>query len=69
VQRLMDYGIRRRVVGATNMNSHSSRSHAVFTVRLESKFMQLVSLNSRLNLVDLSGSERSGKTGAEGEVM
>ncbi|EER01670.1 hypothetical protein Pmar_PMAR008249 [Perkinsus marinus ATCC 50983] len=28
-----------------------------------------VSLNSRLNLVDLSGSERSGKTGAEGERL
>lgn len=50
----MDYGIRRRVVGATNMNSHSSRSHAVFTVRLESKFMQLARLQL-FNLENING--------------
>ncbi|KAF4702278.1 hypothetical protein FOZ63_032509 [Perkinsus olseni] len=80
VQRLMDYGIKRRAVGATNMNSHSSRSHAVFTLRLERSARDglgegeevgdaKVSLNSRLNLVDLSGSERTSKTGADGDRL
>ncbi|KAF4656484.1 hypothetical protein FOL47_008896 [Perkinsus chesapeaki] len=79
VQRLMDYGIKRRAVGATNMNAHSSRSHAVFTLRIERTARddgtvkeeddERVSLNSRLNLVDLSGSERTSKTGADGDRL
>ncbi len=34
VQKLMDFGTKKRVVAATQMNATSSRSHAVFTVKL-----------------------------------
>ena len=51
------------------MNRESSRSHAVFTVTLESKERKagMASIKvSRLHLVDLAGSERQKDTHAEG---
>lgn len=51
------------------MNRESSRSHAVFTVALESKERKagMASIKvSRLHLVDLAGSERQKDTHAEG---
>ncbi|KAJ3367612.1 hypothetical protein HDU91_001280, partial [Kappamyces sp. JEL0680] len=50
VESLLDIGDRNRVIGETNMNEKSSRSHTIF----------------RMNLVDLAGSERVALTGAEG---
>ncbi|CAL1154012.1 unnamed protein product, partial [Cladocopium goreaui] len=35
VLRLVDFGHKIRVVGSTNMNAHSSRSHAIVTLHLE----------------------------------
>jgi hypothetical protein len=35
VSKLLDAGLKKRVVGFTNMNASSSRSHAVFTIRVE----------------------------------
>jgi hypothetical protein len=32
---LLDKGLSKRVVGETDMNRHSSRSHAIFTINLE----------------------------------
>jgi kinesin family member 6/9 len=54
-----------RAIGAHTLNKESSRSHCIFTVRVESK--SLSSSNetytlSKLNLVDLAGSERLAKT-------
>lgn len=75
VKKLMDFGTKRRVTAATNMNSSSSRSHAVFTIRAQrlqgpkpavGKPDNRKSLSSKVNLVDLAGSERLAKTGAEG---
>merc|ERR1712125_153866 len=50
-------------------NATSSRSHAVFCIRLEK--LQggkdcRHALMARINLIDLAGSERQSKTGAEG---
>jgi kinesin family protein 6/9 len=53
-----------RLTTATAMNAVSSRSHAVFTVVLESegiKADQTVFTSSKINLVDLAGSERMYK--------
>lgn len=50
-----------RVVGATQMNKTSSRSHAVFTIYTtlkESDGSKKSVKNSCLNIVDLAGSER-----------
>lgn len=51
------------------MNRESSRSHAVFTITVESveKNNEIVNIRtSRLNLVDLAGSERQKDTHTEG---
>jgi len=73
INKLMSKGNAHRSTGATNMNEHSSRSHAVFMIAVEmsEKWDNGEShvRVGRLNLVDLAGSERQGKTGAEGERL
>ncbi|XP_043823058.1 kinesin-like protein KIF15 [Dromiciops gliroides] len=62
-------GWRNRRVAATSMNRESSRSHAVFTITVESmeKNKDVVNIrSSQLNLVDLAGSERQKDTHTEG---
>ncbi|XP_068944432.1 kinesin-like protein KIF15 [Petaurus breviceps papuanus] len=62
-------GWRNRRVAATSMNRESSRSHAVFTITVESmeKSNDVVNIrSSQLNLVDLAGSERQKDTHTEG---
>uniref|UniRef100_A0AAR2JHB9 Kinesin motor domain-containing protein n=1 Tax=Pygocentrus nattereri TaxID=42514 RepID=A0AAR2JHB9_PYGNA len=58
---VLSMGWRNRRVASTSMNRESSRSHAVFTMTLESKEtgQEVVNIRtSQLNLVDLAGSER-----------
>ncbi|KAH7725450.1 Kinesin [Aphelenchoides avenae] len=68
---VMTVGNMNRSVGRTNMNEHSSRSHAIFIITVECSEQGEDGENhirvGRLNLVDLAGSERQSKTGAEGE--
>ncbi|XP_075412075.1 kinesin-like protein KIF15 isoform X1 [Tenrec ecaudatus] len=62
-------GWRNRRVASTSMNRESSRSHAVFTITIESleKSHEAVNLRtSLLNMVDLAGSERQKDTHTEG---
>ncbi|KAF4801341.1 Kinesin-like protein KIF15 [Turdus rufiventris] len=62
-------GWRNRRVASTSMNRESSRSHAVFTITVESmeKNSEVVNIRSSLlNLVDLAGSERQKDTHTEG---
>ncbi|EGT47810.1 hypothetical protein CAEBREN_00726 [Caenorhabditis brenneri] len=68
MQALMEFGNKNRKVGATAMNLESSRSHAMFTVTIESCRNGLVT-QGKLQLVDLAGSERQSKTGAQGERL
>ncbi|XP_078395729.1 kinesin-like protein KIF15 isoform X1 [Cetorhinus maximus] len=66
---VLSMGWRNRSVASTSMNRESSRSHAVFTVIIQSKenINNLVNIRtSQLNLVDLAGSERQKDTHAEG---
>ncbi|GMI30777.1 hypothetical protein TrCOL_g3225 [Triparma columacea] len=49
-----------RVVRETRMNKGSSRSHAIFTVEVECREGREIK-SGRLNIVDLSGSERINK--------
>ncbi|MEW5309683.1 MAG: hypothetical protein WDW38_001552 [Sanguina aurantia] len=62
-------GAQRRHIGATRLNAESSRSHSVFTCMMEKSDSRNGNSNklvfSRLNLIDLAGSERVG-TGALG---
>ncbi|KAJ6685675.1 KINESIN-LIKE PROTEIN KIN-4C [Salix purpurea] len=67
-----------RATGSTNMNSQSSRSHAIFTITMEQKKISSCPngvnndefgddiLCAKLHLVDLAGSERAKRTGADG---
>ena len=74
IDNLMAEGNKSRTVAATNMNSESSRSHAVFSVVLTQALTDTRSgvcgeKVSRMSLVDLAGSERAVKTGAVGERL
>ncbi|XP_059483584.1 chromosome-associated kinesin KIF4 isoform X2 [Neocloeon triangulifer] len=63
-------GSQYRKTGATAMNVVSSRSHAVFTIKLECKYEDgSPATVSKFSLVDLAGSERAKKTGTSGERM
>ncbi|KAL0221255.1 hypothetical protein RCL1_001109 [Eukaryota sp. TZLM3-RCL] len=67
---LLRRGTNRRTTAETNMNKSSSRSHSIFTIRIESSEeyddgCQRIKV-AKLNLVDLAGSERQSKTGATG---
>nr|AKS36881.1 KIF3A-like protein [Schmidtea mediterranea] len=70
MDKLMTYGNKNRVTGATNMNEHSSRSHAIYTVTVEGSETlhdgEKTFRQGKLHLVDLAGSERQVKTGATG---
>lgn len=73
IEEVMNMGNQARAVGATDMNEHSSRSHALFLITVECsqpgpdgrKHIRV----GRLNLVDLAGSERQTKTGVQGERL
>ncbi|NWR78784.1 KIF3B protein, partial [Centropus unirufus] len=73
IEHVMNVGNQNRSVGATNMNEHSSRSHAIFVITIECSELGLDGENhirvGKLNLVDLAGSERQAKTGAQGERL
>ncbi|XP_053317517.1 centromere-associated protein E [Spea bombifrons] len=68
-------GEKNRHYGVTKMNEHSSRSHTIFRMIIESRERndpgnsencEGAVMVSHLNLVDLAGSERASQTGAEG---
>ncbi|XP_047523263.1 kinesin-like protein Klp68D isoform X1 [Pieris napi] len=68
--RLMRAGNRNRASGRTDMNEHSSRSHAVFLVTVETAHRSTDRIRvGKLNLVDLAGSERQRKTGASADRL
>lgn len=80
---LMDAGVKMRATASTQMNSTSSRSHAIFTLHIQRVTTTLVedaaaesgesavkeSVKSKIHFVDLAGSERLAKTGAEGKQL
>lgn len=73
IDHVMNVGNQNRSVGATEMNAHSSRSHAIFVVTVECSEEGADGENhirvGKLNMVDLAGSERQAKTGAAGERL
>ncbi|KAJ3496514.1 hypothetical protein NMY22_g19800 [Coprinellus aureogranulatus] len=59
-----------RSVGATNLNRHSSRSHAVLTVEATMiDHSNNTTLTGKINLVDLAGSENNKQTGNDSTRM
>lgn len=73
IEHVMSVGNQNRSVGATNMNEHSSRSHAIFVITVECSEIGPDGQNhirvGKLNLVDLAGSERQTKTGSVGNRL
>ena len=73
MDKIMTLGNKNRSVGATMMNAHSSRSHAIFTTTIEcaekGADKQTMFRVGKLHLVDLAGSERQSKTGASGQRL
>lgn len=74
IEKVMYMGNLNRTIGATDMNEHSSRSHAIFQIRVEMSDVSTEAKYSNiklgtLNLVDLAGSERQSKTGTTGERL
>ncbi|CAG8443698.1 9187_t:CDS:2 [Diversispora eburnea] len=71
VMNLLARGSSIRHVGATDMNSKSSRSHAIFSVILSQQKStnegNLVTVTSKFHFVDLAGSERLKRTSALGD--
>ena len=69
VLRLLHQGEEHRAVASTNMNSVSSRSHSLFILTVTQKTRDGAVKIGKLNLADLAGSEKVGKTGASGETL
>ena len=67
---LMFQGEVNRTICEHKLNKQSSRSHAIFTITIESRAIFAEKLIvSKLNIVDLAGSERTKKTNSEGSVL
>nr|XP_047909799.1 kinesin-like protein KIF9 isoform X11 [Anser cygnoides] len=69
---LLFEGETNRVIAEHSLNKNSSRSHCIFTIYIESRcrvFSDVRCINSKINLIDLAGSERLSKTGSEGQVL
>ena len=70
VMSLIRYGLSSRAVGHTNLNEHSSRSHSIMTLDVESREKGAGAVcMGKFHLVDLAGSERVSMSGAEGTTL
>ena len=77
VMHLLRSGSRRRATASTAINADSSRSHSIFTIILsqlknnsdEMGLDMSCSCGSRINLIDLAGSERVGVSATSGDRM
>ncbi|XP_073667741.1 kinesin-like protein KIFC3 isoform X1 [Paramisgurnus dabryanus] len=70
IKKILAIARKNRITFGTQMNQHSSRSHALLTVTvLGTDLANGAKTTGKLNLVDLAGSERVWKSGAEGERL
>ncbi|XP_035269391.1 kinesin-like protein KIFC3 [Anguilla anguilla] len=70
IKKILAIARRNRITFGTQMNQHSSRSHALLTITvLGTDLASGAKTTGKLNLVDLAGSERVWKSGAEGERL
>lgn len=68
----LEVGALARTTASTQMNTQSSRSHAIFTLCIHqtmvaSETQDVETLSAKFHFVDLAGSERLKRTGATGE--
>ncbi|XP_049626743.1 kinesin-like protein KIF14 [Suncus etruscus] len=76
IQSWLELGNKQRATAATGMNDKSSRSHSVFTLVMTQTRTELVEgeehdhrITSRINLIDLAGSERCSTAHTSGDRM
>ncbi|XP_029702182.1 kinesin-like protein KIFC3 isoform X1 [Takifugu rubripes] len=70
INRVFELGHMNRATACTNLNEHSSRSHALLIITVSGYNTVTGSrTQGKLNLVDLAGSERIAKSGAEGNRL
>ncbi|XP_069510416.1 kinesin-like protein KIFC3 isoform X2 [Ambystoma mexicanum] len=70
INQVFEIGHTNRATECTNLNEHSSRSHALLIITISGvDYSTGVRTTGKLNLVDLAGSERVGKSGAEGSRL
>uniref|UniRef100_A0A673UWQ4 Kinesin-like protein n=1 Tax=Suricata suricatta TaxID=37032 RepID=A0A673UWQ4_SURSU len=70
INKVFEFGHTNRTTEFTNLNEHSSRSHALLIVTVRGVDCSTgLRTTGKLNLVDLAGSERVGKSGAEGNRL
>lgn len=70
VLEIIEFGKSNRHIAVTDMNEHSSRSHSVFKLQVTQEDGETKrKLNGSLYLIDLAGSEKAQKTGAEGQTF
>ncbi|XP_070468076.1 kinesin-like protein KIFC3 isoform X7 [Equus przewalskii] len=70
INKVFEFGHTNRTTEFTNLNEHSSRSHALLIVMVRGVDCSTgLRTTGKLNLVDLAGSERVGKSGAEGSRL
>ena len=71
-QHWLNIGNKYRATAATGMNDKSSRSHSVFTILMTQTSRvgeEEMSKVSKINLIDLAGSERSAVAQTSGERL
>ncbi|XP_031429763.1 kinesin-like protein KIFC3 [Clupea harengus] len=70
IKKILAMARRNRITFGTQMNQHSSRSHALLMITVQGIDLATgTKTTGKLNLVDLAGSERVWKSGAEGERL
>ncbi|XP_007939289.1 kinesin-like protein KIF14 [Orycteropus afer afer] len=76
IQSWLELGNKQRATAATGMNDKSSRSHSVFTLVMTQTKTELVEgeehdhrITSRINLIDLAGSERCSTAHTSGDRL
>jgi hypothetical protein len=66
---LLRQGMGSRVIGSTGMNNQSSRSHCIFSLRVEQQHPDGFVQRGELHFADLAGAERVDRTGAHGQSL
>ncbi|XP_067901805.1 kinesin-like protein KIF28 [Heterodontus francisci] len=70
IEQLMKEANKKRITASTNINTTSSRSHMIITIRFKQVFLkENLTKQSDINLVDLAGSERQKASGSEGDRL
>ena len=67
-------GLNNRTTASHRMNEHSSRSHSVMTIDLDSEFTdpldgRVIKRHGKISFVDLAGSERVKESRAQGDTL